>query len=100
MTKIDPNPWMTRQEAMDYLRCGHTSVDDRTITWDGKSGPVKGKIRSYPMRFPGGKRLWPRLLKVDVYKLLPRPDGITAQEPTREDSDADGECPAPRFEIR
>jgi hypothetical protein len=79
---IDPQPWMTRKEAWEYLRIGERTLDERVITWDGKSGPTKGKIRAYPMRFPGGVRQWPRLVKKDVYALLPRPDRIETEEPT------------------
>lgn len=82
---IDRNPWMTRKEAMEYLRVKHTFIDDRTITWDGRSGPVKGKIRAYPWRPPGGTRIFPRLLKADVYKLLPNPTA-EAVEPNREEA--------------
>lgn len=80
-TVIDPNPWMTRQEAWEYLRIGERTLDDRTIPWDGKSGPVKGKIRTRTLRYPGGRRHWPRLVKKDVYALLPRPDAVEADEP-------------------
>lgn len=81
MTVEIQTPWMTRKEAWSYLCLSESTVDSRVITWDGKSGPVRGKIRAYPMRFPGGKRQWPRLVRADVYALLPRPDGIEAEEP-------------------
>ena len=83
-TTIDPNPWMTRQEARDYLGFSESTIDRLTAAWDGKSKAVKGKIRAYPMRFPGGQRHWPRLVKRDVYALLPRPDAVEAEEPRLE----------------
>ena len=83
--EIDPNPWMTRKEAKAYLGVSMRKVDYITIPLDGNPRRVHGRIRSRPLHFPGSRRLMPRLLKADVYALLPRPERSTIDEPKREE---------------
>jgi hypothetical protein len=87
-TYIDPEPWMTRKEAMAYLKIKKSALHVKMIPWDGRSRRVPGKIRTAALMCEGRKRHLPRLLKADVYAILPRPDGIEAigvegEEPNR-----------------
>lgn len=78
---IDPNPWMTRKQAQQYLGLSESKVDYMVVSLGRFPRRVPGKIRATAMKLPGSKRVMPRLLKSDVYAILPRPDGIQAAEP-------------------
>lgn len=74
---------MSRVQAQEYLCLSETAVDDMCVPLAANPRPVTGKIRVRPLKLAGSKRIMPRLVKADVYRILPRPDGVEALEITQ-----------------
>jgi hypothetical protein len=58
--------WMTRKEAAEHLREDTDTVDGKMVPMQAKRVP--GKIRYVRMNAQGTR---PRLLRADVYEILP-----------------------------
>ena len=65
----DASPWMTRNEAGEYLRLSTDTIDRRLTPYD--RGEQVGMIR---FKFiPCGERRQLRLVRSDVLAILPEP---------------------------
>lgn len=87
-----PSPWMTQAEAKAHLRVSVEYIEARLIPIRSNPRPVKHKIR-FTSLSDGGMRTMPRLLREDVYKILPLPESGTEPD-CEEEADQQAELPA------
>jgi len=66
------SPWMTQQEAAQYLAVSVDTIARRLVPLVNHARPVKGKIRFQHLRL-GGKAPRIRVVRSDVHALLPPP---------------------------
>jgi hypothetical protein len=89
---------MTQQEAKEHLRVSVEYIEARLIPIRSNPRPVKHKIR-FTSLGDGGKRTMPRLLREDVYKILPLPE--TGTEPAcDEEAEQQSDLPATPSSVR
>lgn len=66
-------PWVSQRWAATYLGVDISTIWRRMIPFDEAAGHVTGKIRFRRMK-DWNNRMQPRLLREDIYVILPPPE--------------------------